>query len=111
MSPNIIGYAAGVVWVILPVVYAATAPDWRKTRTGRAFMWLLASTGALFLLLITGGIFGDYPGKDWVRGTVFALVLLAGIRLAVLFVHLRIELERRFREEDRAVRARMGVDQ
>lgn len=111
MSPNVIGYAAAVVWVVLPIVYYATAPDWRKTRTGRAFMWLLGSTAGLFLLLITSGIFGDYPFKDWVRGTVFALVLYAGIRLAVLFVHLRIELERRFRNEERAVRAQLGADQ
>lgn len=106
MNANMIGYAAAVVWVVLPIVYLATAPDWRKTRTGRAFMWLLGATAGLFLLLITGGLFGDYPGKEWVRAGVFGAVLYAGIRLAVLFVKLRIELEQRWRAEDRAAGVR-----
>jgi hypothetical protein len=99
MNANYVGYAAAVIWITLPVVYMVTAPDWRKSRTGRALMWLLGSTAGLFLLLITGGIFGDYPFKEWVRAAVFAAVLYAGIRLSVLFVHLRIEVERRIREE------------
>lgn len=109
MNPNIIGYAAAVVWIVLPIVYLATAPDWHKTRTGKAFVWLLGSTAGLFLLLITGGLFGDYAGKDWVRAAVFAAVLYAGIRLAVLFVKLRIELEQRWRAEDKAA-ALKGVN-
>lgn len=97
MNANYIGYAAAIIWITLPVVYLTTAPDWRKSRTGRALMWLLGSTAALFVLLITGGIFGDYPFKEWVRGGVFAAVLYAGVRLATLFVQLRIEVERRIR--------------
>lgn len=99
MNANYIGYAAAIIWVTLPLVYLATAPDWRKSRTGRALMWLLGSTAALFVLLLTGGLFGDYPLKEWVRGGVFAAVLYAGIRLSVLFVHLRIEVERRLRQD------------
>jgi len=97
MNANYIGYAAAIIWIALPVVYLTTAPDWRRSRTGRALMWLLGSTAALFVLLITGGIFGDYPFKEWVRGSVFAAVLYAGLRLATLFVQLRIEVERRIR--------------
>jgi hypothetical protein len=99
MNANYIGYSAAIIWVTLPLVYMATAPDWRKSRTGRALMWLLGSTAALFVLLLTGGLFRDYPLKEWVRGGVFAAVLYAGIRLSVLFVHLRIEVERRIRED------------
>jgi len=99
MNANYIGYAAAIIWITLPLVYMATAPGWRKSLEGRALMWLLGSTAGLFLLLLTGGIFGDYPFKEWVRGGVFAAVLYAGIRLSVLFVKLRIEIERRIRRE------------
>lgn len=88
------GYAAAVIWIALPVVYRATAPDWKRSRTGRALMWLLSSTAALFVLLLTSRLFGDYALKEWVHGTIYALVLFAGLRLSVLFVQLRVELER-----------------
>jgi hypothetical protein len=100
MSANYIGYAAAIIWITLPFVYMATAPDWWKSPTGRALMWLLGSTAALFVLLLTGGLFGNYPFKEWVRGGVFAAVLFAGIRLSVLFVQLRIEVERKIRAEE-----------
>lgn len=93
------GYAAAVIWCTLPVVYCITAPDWRKSSTGRALMWLLGSTAGLFILLLTSRIFGDYWFKEWVHGTVYAAVLYAGIRLSVLFVNLRIEVERRIRRD------------
>lgn len=98
-KPIFFGYAAAVIWCTLPVVYWVTAPDWRKSRTGKALMLLLASTAGLFILLLTSRIFGDYWFKHYVHGTVYALVLYSGIRLSVLFVHLRIEVERRLREE------------
>jgi hypothetical protein len=97
VNANYIGYAAAIIWITLPVVYMATAPGWRKSMEGRALMWLLGSTAGLFLLLLTGGLFGNYPGREWVRAGVFAAVLYAGIRLAVLFVRLRVEVERRIR--------------
>lgn len=93
------GYAAAVIWCTLPIVYWVTAPDWRKSSTGRALMWLLGSTAGLFILLLTSRIFGDYWFKEWVHGGVYAAVLYAGIRLSVLFVNLRIEVERRIRRE------------
>ena len=99
MNANIIGYLAGVVWFLIPFVYLGTAPDWRKTRVGRAFMWLTGSTAALFFLLITGGIFGDYPFKQWVRAGVFLAVLYAGVQLIVLFLRLRLEGDRLMRED------------
>lgn len=104
MNPIIIGYGAAVVWIILPIVYLATAPDWHKTRTGRALVWLLASTSLLFVLLLTSRIFGDYWFKGWVHGGIYTAVLYAGVRLSILFIHLRIDLERRFRREDQAAR-------
>lgn len=97
MSANYIGYAAAVIWCTLPVVYWVTAPDWHKSATGKTMMWLLGSTAALFALLLTGGLFGDYALKEWVRGTVFLAVFYAGVRVSILFVHLRIEVERRIR--------------
>jgi hypothetical protein len=94
-----VGVVAAIVWVILPVVYWATAPDWRKTKVGRSLMYLLGSTSALFLLLLTVRLFGQYPGRAFVHAAVYALVLVAGLRLAVLFVQLRIELERLIRAD------------
>lgn len=98
MKAVYIGYLAGLVWIIIPFVYLGTAPDWRKTRVGRAFMWLAGSTSGLFLLLITGGLFGDYPFREWVRGGVFLAVLFAGIQLVILFLRLRLEGDRLARE-------------
>jgi hypothetical protein len=103
VNPNYIGYAAAIIWCTLPVVYAATAPDWRKSPTGRTLMWLLGSTALLFLLLITGGLFGEYPFKDLVRAAVFAAVFYAGVRVSVLFVQLRIDVERRARNEKKDI--------
>ena len=99
MKAVYIGYLAGLVWIIIPFVYLGTAPDWRKTRVGRAFMWLAGSTSGLFLLLITGGLFGDYPFREWVRGGVFLAVLFAGIQLVILFLRLRLEGDRLARED------------
>jgi hypothetical protein len=99
VNANTIGYLAGVVWFLIPFVYLGTAPDWRKTRVGRAFMWLAGSTAALFGLLISGGVFGNYPGREIVRGVVFAAVLFAGVQLIVLFLRLRLEGDRLLRED------------
>ena len=97
-----VGVAAAIVWVILPLVYLATAPDWKKTKVGRALMYLLGSTSAMFLLLLTSRLIGDYTGKALVHAAVYFLVMLAGLRLAVLFVQLRIEMERIIRAEEQA---------
>lgn len=94
-----IGYVAAIVWVIIPLVYVATAPDWHRTRVGRAFMYLVGSTAALFLLLLTSGVFGNYAGKEWVHGAVYTAVLGAGIHLVGLFIRLRVEGDRLLREE------------
>lgn len=94
-----IGYMAAIIWVTLPMFYGFTAPDWRKTKTGRALMWLLGSTAAMFLLLLTGRLLGDYLLKPFVQAAIFGGVLFAGVRLAVLFVELRLELEKLIRAE------------
>lgn len=99
MKAEYIGYVAAVVAIVLPFVYLGTAPDWWKTRVGRAFMWLIGSLAGLFLLLLTGGIFGDYPFRQWVRALVFTTVLYAEVRLVVLFLQLRVEGERNLRAE------------
>ena len=99
MKAVYIGYVAGIIWTLIPFVYRVTAPDWRRTRVGRAFMYLVASTAGLFALLLTGGLFGDYPLRELVRGAVYAAVLVAGLHLIGLFIRLRVEGDRRLREE------------
>lgn len=99
MSAVYIGYVAAMVWVTIPLVYRITAPDWRRTRVGRAFMYLTGSTALLFVLLLTGGLFGEYPGREIVRAVVYATVLVAGVHLIGLFIRLRVEGDRRLREE------------
>lgn len=111
MKANYIGCLAGVIWFLIPFVYLGTAPDWRKTRVGRAFMWLAGSTAALFGLLITAGIFGDYPFKEWVRGGVFLTVLYAGVQLIVLFLRLRVEGDRLLRADLAAALAEVQANQ
>lgn len=85
-----IGYVAGSFWVALPIIYWITAPDWWKTRTGRALMMLLASLASLFILIITSGLFGATPLREIFRLVIYSAVLVAAVRLAVLFFQLRI---------------------
>lgn len=85
-----IGYVAGSFWVALPIIYWITAPDWWKTRTGRALMMLLASLASLFILIITSGLFGATPLREVFRLVIYSAVLVAAVRLAVLFFQLRL---------------------
>jgi hypothetical protein len=89
MRANYIGYIAASVCICLPVIYWITAPDWWKSRTGRALMMLLGSLGALFLLLITS-LFLPNAMREVLRYVIFTSVLVAGFRLAVLFFQLRL---------------------
>lgn len=88
--PIFVGYVAGSFWFALPFIYMVTAPDWRKTRTGRALMMLLGSLALLFALIVSSSLFGEYPGRDLVRFIVYSAVLVAAVRLAVLFFQLRL---------------------
>lgn len=85
-----IGYVAGSFWVALPIIYWVTAPDWWRTRTGRALMMLLGSLASLFILIITSGLFGATPLREIFRIIIYSAVLVAAVRLAVLFFQLRI---------------------
>ncbi|SEI44538.1 hypothetical protein SAMN04487917_101330 [Arthrobacter sp. yr096] len=85
-----IGYVAGSFWVALPIIYWICHPDWWMTRMGRALMMLLGSLAALFILIITSGIFGATPLREVFRIVIYSAVLVAAVRLAVLFFQLRI---------------------
>lgn len=89
MKAVYIGYLAASVCICLPLIYWVTAPDWWRSRAGRALMMLLGSLGSLFILLITSGLFGDYALREAVRAVIYSSVLVAGVRLAVLFFQLR----------------------
>lgn len=89
MKANYIGYVAASVCICLPVIYWITAPEWWKSRTGRALMMLLGSLAALFLLLLTS-LFLPRELREPLRYLVYSGVLVAGLRLAVLFFQLRL---------------------
>lgn len=89
MEALYIGYVAASVYACLPLIYWVTAPDWHKTMAGRSLMMLLASTAVTFLLLASSGLFGAYPYRELVRYIVYSSVLIAGVRLAILFMQLR----------------------
>ena len=89
MRANYIGYVAASVCMCLPFIYWITAPDWWKSRTGRALMLLLGSLFCLFLLLLTG-LFLPRDWREPLRYAVYSGVLIAGFRLAVLFFQLRL---------------------
>lgn len=88
-----IGYVAGSFWVALPIIYWVTAPDWWKTRTGRALMMLLGSLASLFILIITSGLFGASPLREILRLVIYSAVLVAAVRLAILFFQLRLNAD------------------
>ncbi|RAX50849.1 hypothetical protein DQ353_00150 [Arthrobacter sp. AQ5-05] len=90
MKAIYLGYIAASVYACLPFINWAVNPDWHKSSTGRAMMMLLASTAAAFLMIATSGMFGAYPGREVVRYIVYGAVLVAGVRLAVLFFQLKI---------------------
>jgi hypothetical protein len=89
MRAVFIGYIAASVCICLPVIYWITAPDWWKSRTGRALMMLLGSLAALFLLLLTS-TFLPGSAREVLRYVIFTSVLVGGFRLAVLFFQLRL---------------------
>lgn len=88
-----IGYVAGSFWVALPIIYWVTAPDWWRTRTGRALMMLLGSLASLFILIITSGLFGATPLREVFRLVIYSAVLVAAVRLAILFFQLRLNAD------------------
>ena len=88
-----IGYIAGSFWVALPIIYWVTAPDWWRTRTGRALMMLLGSLASLFILIITSALFGATPLREIFRLVIYSAVLVAAVRLAILFFQLRINAD------------------
>jgi FlaA1/EpsC-like NDP-sugar epimerase len=91
MKSVYIGYIAASICICLPFVYWATAPDWWRSRAGRALMMLLGSLSALFIILIAGALFRDNTElREWLRYFVYSGVLVAGVRLAILFCQLRL---------------------
>lgn len=91
MKSVYLGYVAASICICLPFVYWATAPDWWRSRAGRALMMLLGSLSALFLLLIVGALFRDQTElREGLRYLVYAGVLVAGLRLSILFFQLRL---------------------
>lgn len=85
-----IGYLAASVCMCLPFIYWITAPDWWRSRTGRALMMLLGSLGTLFAWLVAARIFvPDRSTREAISYVIFSLLLVAGMRLAVLFFQLR----------------------
>ena len=90
MKSVYIGYLAASICICLPFVYWATAPDWWRSRAGRALFMLLGSLSALFLILIVGALFRDNVElREGLRYLVYSGVLVAGLRLAILFFQLR----------------------
>lgn len=90
MEAIYIAYVAGSFWVALPLIYWGTAPDWWKSRTGRALMMLFASLALLFILIITSSLFGATPLREVLRYIVYSTVALAAIRIAALLFQLRL---------------------
>lgn len=90
MNAVFIGYMAASVCICLPFIYWITAPDWWRSRAGRALMMLLGSLAALFLLLMASALLREYEtAREVLRYVVFSSVLVAGVRLAILFFQLR----------------------
>jgi hypothetical protein len=89
MNAIYIGYLAASVCICLPFIYWITAPDWWLSRAGRALMMLLGSLAALFVLLLTSRLFPDPTVREVLRYIIYSSVLVAGVRLAILFFQLR----------------------
>jgi hypothetical protein len=84
-----IGFMAASVCICLPLIYWITAPDWWRSRAGRALMMLLGSLAALFILLLTSRLVADPTVREVLRYIIYSSVLVAGVRLAILFFQLR----------------------
>lgn len=93
MSAVYIGYMAAFVCICLPFIYWATAPDWWRSRAGRALMMLMGSLAALFVLLPTARLFPDPAAREVLRYIIYSAVLTAGVRLAILFFQLRFSAD------------------
>ena len=90
MNAVYIGYVAASVCICLPAIYWITAPEWWRSRAGRALMMLLSSLASLLLLLLTSRLLAGFPDfREALRYAVYTYVLVAGVRLAILFFQLR----------------------
>lgn len=90
MNAVLIGYIAASVCICLPLIYWITAPDWWRSRAGRSLFMLLSSQGSLLLLLLASGLLREATVfREILRYVVYSYVLVAGVRLAILFFQLR----------------------
>lgn len=90
MEAIYIAYVAGSFWVSLPLIYWGTAPDWWKSRTGRALMTLFTSLALVFILIVTSSMWGAYPLREAARYVVYSWAAVAAIRIAALLFQLRL---------------------
>ena len=93
LSAIAIGYVAGSFFIALPFIYWITAPEWWKSREGRAFMMMLGSLASVFLLIMTSSLFGAYELRDLVRTFIYTVAAVGAVRLAVLFFQLRLKAD------------------
>lgn len=92
LLPNILLGASLVGLVVFAFTYARAA-NWRKTKPGRAMMYLITSMGTVLVMAFVHlWIGGTYPGAEFVRLAVYGFMTAAIWRFVyVLFQSLRVD--------------------
>lgn len=74
--PNVMLGAALAGLVTFAVTYARNS-DWRKTRPGRALMYMILSMIGVIAMSFAHLVTGEYPGHDYVRIAVYGSMTVA----------------------------------
>lgn len=76
---------AAALWLLFLTAYLITARPYRS-RIGRVLLLTAGSVAAVFVLIGSSTLFGDYPYKDAVRTFAYGLNILAPGGLLVILV-------------------------
>jgi hypothetical protein len=85
--PNAIAALVFIGAVVFIVIYG-TQSGWRSNAPGRALMYWVVSFAALVLMNTIHLATGRYPGIEFVRITVYSLLLYSVIRLIIALLHI-----------------------
>lgn len=77
MTAGTVLAAVGAVgcWYFVVAYWWSTRGDWHRSAAGRHLMWFTANLGVLFALVVLARLLGDYPGRQTITTTAFALLV------------------------------------
>lgn len=87
---NAIAGGAFLGFLVFILIYVAFA-NWRSTAPGRALMYAIGSLNVMVLMATVHLFTGRYPGIEFVRSTVYLLLLFSAWRLVWVLVKILLQ--------------------